>query len=103
VTLSDDGRDLTLKAGRLLIVRLEAIPGTGAGWQVVRNGSPQLKIQGAPVFEPRSSLESGGVEDQIFRFLAQTPGTAELEFHYRRPWEKQGRVAKRFNFRITIE
>jgi predicted secreted protein len=103
VTLSDDGRDVILKTGRSLIVRLEAIPGTGYGWQIVRNGEPQLQLEGAPRFEPRSNVEAGGVEDEVFRFRAQATGVAELECVYRRPWEKQGPGAKRFTIRIVIE
>lgn len=41
VTLSDDRRDITHRVGAKLVVRLEAIPGTGAGWQVSCISSPQ--------------------------------------------------------------
>lgn len=103
VTTEDDGREITIPVGTSVIVRLEAIPGTGYGWQLVRNGSPQLHLEAAPVFEPRSNLEAGGVEDEVFQFRIQLPGTADLEFHYRRSWDKQTPAAKTFRVRITSE
>lgn len=103
VTTEDDGREVTIPVGRLVIVRLEAKPGTGYGWQLVRDGSPQLHMETPPVFEPRSKLEAGGDEDEVFQFRVQMPGTVDLEFHYRRPWDKQSPAAKTFRVRITSE
>jgi inhibitor of cysteine peptidase len=103
VTTEDAGRKVTIPVGSSMIVRLEAKPGTGYGWQLVRDGSPQLHLETPPVFEPRSKLEAGGVEDEVFRFRVQMPGTADLEFHYRRPWDKQTPAAKTFRVRILSE
>jgi predicted secreted protein len=103
VTTPDNGREVTLQSGGSISVRLEAIPGTGYGWQLVRNGSPQLQLEGPARFEPRSNVEAGGVEDEVFRFRAQMTGIAEIEFHYRRPWDKQGPAAKTFTIRIIVE
>jgi inhibitor of cysteine peptidase len=102
-TAQDNGRAVMIPVGSSVIVRLEAIPGTGYGWQLVRNGSPQLQLETPPVFEPRSKLEAGGVEDEVFRFRVQMPGTVDLEFHYRRSWDKQTPAAKTFRVRITSE
>lgn len=102
-TAQDNGREVMIPAGSSVIVRLEAIPGTGYGWQLVHNGSPQLQLEGPPVFEPRSSVEAGGIEDEVFRFRVQLPGTADLEFHYRRPWDRQASAAGTFRIRITSE
>jgi inhibitor of cysteine peptidase len=103
LTTQDDGREVMLPAGSSVIVRLEALPGTGYGWQVTQNGSPSLQLEAPAVFEPKSDVEAGGVEDEIFRFRAQHPGTVNLEFHYRRPWDRQGPAVKTFSVRITIE
>jgi predicted secreted protein len=103
LTTRDDGREVMLPAVSSVIVRLEAIPGTGYGWQVIQNGSPSLQLEAPPVFEPRADVEAGGVEDETFRFRAQHPGTANLEFHYRRPGDGQGLAVKTFSVRITIE
>jgi predicted secreted protein len=103
LTMQDDGREVMLPAGSSVIIRLEALPGTGYGWQIIQNGSPSLQLETPAVFEPRADVEAGGVEDEIFRFRAQHPGTVNLEFHYRRPWDRQGPAAKTFRVRITIE
>lgn len=103
VTAQDAGREVITPVGSSVIVRLETIPGTGSGWQVVQNGAPQLQLEAPARFEPRSGQEAGGVEDEVFRFRVQGPGTAELEFHYRRPWDAPAAVAKIFRIRITSE
>jgi inhibitor of cysteine peptidase len=102
-TGKDDRHEVSVPLGSTVILRLEAIPGTGYGWQLVQDGSPQLQRDGEPRFEPRSDVEAGGVEDEVFRFRAQATGMAELECVYRRPWEKQASGAKRFTIRIMIE
>jgi predicted secreted protein len=103
LTVQDDGREISVPVGNTVVVRLEAIPGTGYGWQVVRNGSPQLRQEGAPVFEPKHRGGEGGTEDEVFQFRVQRPGTTDLEFQYRRPLDSQSTAIKTFKIRITSE
>jgi inhibitor of cysteine peptidase len=103
LTVQDDGHEISVAVGNTVILRLEAIPGTGYGWQIVRNGSPQLQLEGTPVFESRNKIEEGGAEDEVFRFRAQMPGTADLELQYRRPSDSRNPAAKTFKVRITSE
>lgn len=102
-TAKDDRHEVSVPLGSTVVLRLEAVPGTGYGWQLVQDGSPQLQRDGEPHFEPRSDVEAGGIEDEVFRFRAQAAGMAELECVYRRPWEKQASGAKRFTIHIMIE
>ena len=74
LTEQDNGRQLSISAGTQLIFRLEAVPGTGYGWQIVENGFPQLHLERDPVFEPKSQEEAGGLEDEVFRYRAEAPG-----------------------------
>jgi predicted secreted protein len=99
----DHGREVAVPVGSTVILRLEAIPGAGYGWQLSRNESPQLRLVSPPVFEPRSSAEAGGIEDEVFQFRVQMPGTTDLELHYRRPSDSRGPAAKTFKIRITSE
>ena len=103
LTVQDDGRDITMPVSGSLTVRLDTMPGTGYGWQVAQNGSPQLHAEGPARFEPRSKLEAGGAEEEVFQFRARAAGATELEFHYRRPWEKTDASTKTFKVRIKVE
>lgn len=102
-TTQDNGREVMVPVGSSVIVRLEAIPGTGYGWQLVQSGSPRLQLEGPPVFEPRNRVEEGGIEDEVFRFRVRLSGTTDLEFHYRRPWDRQASAARVFRIRLTSE
>jgi inhibitor of cysteine peptidase len=103
LTTLDNGQEVSVSVGNTLVLRLEAKPGTGYGWQVVRNGAPQLQLEGPPQFESRNNVEAGGVEDEVFSFRVQEVGTTEIECQYRRPWDKEGPTADTFRIRITIE
>ena len=103
LTDQDNGQQLSIPTGTQLILRLEAIPGTGFGWQIVENGFPQLHLEKDPVFEPKSQEEAGGLEDEVFRFRAEEPGMVNLELHYRRPWEKDVLASKTFRIQVKVK
>jgi inhibitor of cysteine peptidase len=103
LTTQDNGREVSVGVGNTVVLRLEAIPGTGYGWQVVRNGAPQLQQEGAPVFEPKNRMGEGGAEDEVFQFRVQRSGTTDLELQYRRPSDTRSTAIKTFKIRITSE
>ena len=105
ITGEDNGGEVQVTPGCILILKLEAIPGTGYEWQVVRNAPELLKPLGESVFEPivedTGKEKLGAPENQVFRFIAQRTGTINLELHYIRGWEKE--VAPLKTFRITVK
>ncbi len=103
LTEQDGGGQVTIPIGSKIILKLEAVPGTGYGWQIVRSGSPELQLEGAPVFESKSQAEAGGPEDEVFQFFAQKPGKVELELHYRRPWEKGVIPTRTFTIHVVVD
>ena len=103
LTEQDNGRQVVIPAGTQLVLRLEAVPGTGYGWQVVGKAFPQLQLEGTPVFESKSQEEAGGSEDEVFHFRAQVPGEVELEFHYRRSWEKDVPSTRTFSIHVMVK
>jgi predicted secreted protein len=103
VTQKQDGQEVVLGSGEMLVLRLEAIPGTGYGWQIAMDASPQLVAVGGPVFEPTGTAEAGGVENEVFQFRAQTPGSSHLMLEYRRPWEKRAASTRTFQVRVIVE
>ena len=102
VTQKEDGGEVVLVAGGTLLLRLEAIVGTGYGWQIVRDASPQLKAVGNPKSEASGNTKEGGMEIEVFQFLAHVPGSSDLELQYRRPWEKQVAPAKTYRLRVIV-
>jgi inhibitor of cysteine peptidase len=101
VTDKDDGRQIIIEKGSTLAVRLEATPGTGHSWKLVKINAELLKALGESAFEnPRGGVP-GAIEHQVFRFEAQAFGSSVLEMHYLRPWEKD--VPPLRIYRITVE
>jgi inhibitor of cysteine peptidase len=105
ITEKNNGGQVKIAPGYILILKLEAIPGTGYGWQIAQNDPDLLEPLGESVFEPivgdaKKEL-LGGPEYQVFRFKAQRSGTTILELNYKRAWEKE--VAPLKSFRITVQ
>ena len=103
LTEQDTERVISVDPGALIILRLEAVPGTGFGWQIVEGGFPELQLESSPAFEPKSQKEAGGAEDEVFRFRAKEKGRVNLELHYRRPWEKNVSPLKFFRIQVIIQ
>lgn len=106
ITEGDNKGQVQITLGGILTVRLEAIPGTGYAWHVVRNDASLLKPMGEAVFEPK--LEDtgkkvvGAPEDQVFRFSAQSKGSNVLLLEYVRKWEKKAAPLKTFSVTVQI-
>lgn len=102
VIISDDdaGKEVKVKEGQVLVVKLKSQPGTGYGWELAREAAP-LKLRADPVLEGGDEL-AGGVERQVFRFEAKSTGRAKLELHYRRPFGKDREPKKRFEVKVDV-
>jgi len=90
---ADDGGQVELVLGQMLVVTLESNPTTGYCWELVEEQGSILKQMGKAEFIPSDTGEpplvgAGGWE--IFRFRAVSTGQMNLQLVYHRPWE--GRV-----------
>jgi inhibitor of cysteine peptidase len=106
VTVVDEktAGDVTLKAGGMLEVHLEANHTTGYTWVQVPVEKPVLQKQGKAVYHENPSggkVGVGGVE--IWKFKAVKPGTQNLKFEYRRPWERTASAAKALTFDVAVD
>jgi predicted secreted protein len=102
VTKAQDGRDLELKVGSILVIELPGRGGTGYKWSAVASGAPCLKLMSQttrPVHEGRI----GGPVIQVWRFKAEKPGATEIKMAYYRPWEGVGQAADHFRLKIHIK
>lgn len=105
ITERDNKGNFQIARGGILTVKLEANPGTGYAWHVVRNDPRLLKPIGESVFEPKlvdpRKKIVGAPEDQVFGFRAQGKGSNTLSLEYRRLWEKE--VAPLKTFSVTVQ
>ncbi len=107
VTDKDDGGTVQVALGGMLTVRLEAKPGTGYSWKIVRNDARVLQQHGEATFEPIAKKDRGplvgGPAAQVVAFRALTRGTDILELHYLRQFEKAEQPLRRFSVTVLVK
>lgn len=101
-----DGKTIAVARGKVLVVRLPAIPGTGYAWTPSVDAPGVLEQLGPSTYERAPEGEGeprvGQQELQVFRFRAGAPGAARLELAYARPWEKGVDPLRRFRVTVTV-
>jgi inhibitor of cysteine peptidase len=102
VTEKDDQGKMKITTSQFLVVKLEAQPGTGYGWEIAKNDASKLHQVGKPTYEKKEGDLIGGPETQVFRFRGEAPGTVELELHYKRPFG-ESKPSKTFRVHVVIE
>jgi len=101
---ADNGGQIELELGQILVVTLESNPSTGYQWEILENDESVLKQFGQAEFKPSDTSEqpmvgAGGWE--IFRFKAVSAGQATLELVYHRTWE-DAEPLKTFSIQVTV-
>jgi len=97
----DDGRQIQVEQGQLLIITLESNPTTGYRWEVTESQEPVLRQAGEAEFQAQSDLiGASGVE--TFRFEAAGPGEATLKLIYHRSWEKDVDPLETFSVQVVV-
>jgi len=104
VNEDNNGGEIELNFGKLLVVKLESNPSTGYRWELVENNESILKQFGQAEFEsPETAgppiVGAGGWE--IFRFKAISAGQTNLELVYHRSWEDVEPL-KTFSIQVTV-
>jgi predicted secreted protein len=105
VDADDDGSQVELEQGRILVVTLESNPTTGYRWEQVENQESILEQMGEAEFKPSDTGEppligAGGWE--IFRFKAISAGRMTLQLVYHRPWEEGVEPVKTFSIQVVV-
>jgi inhibitor of cysteine peptidase len=105
VNENDDGGQVELKLGQMLVVTLESNPTTGYRWQQADNPESVLQHIGEAEFKPSQTGEppligAGGLE--IFRFRAVRTGQMTLQLVYHRPWEEGAEPLKTFSLEVVV-
>jgi len=101
----DDGNQVKLEQGQILVVTLESNPTTGYSWEVVEIQESILEQMGEAEFKSSQTGEPplvgvGGWE--IFRFKAISAGQTTLQLVYHRPWEEDVEPLKTFSIQVVV-
>ena len=90
LTEAENGKDILIDRGDLLLVHLPSNRTTGYEWSAVSSKPGKLEELGKPALKQSKSsrdlVGAGGVETWTFRAAAS--GLTTLTFSYARPWEK---------------
>ena len=93
--------NVVLNVGDTLRVILPANPSTGYGWQVAENNSAMLQGSASKNL-PAAQSRRGVPGKQSFTFTTVAPGKERLLLNYRRPWEKDVKLARSYAVEVTI-
>ena len=101
----DDGSQVELGQGQILVVTLESNPTTGYRWELAETQESILQQMGEAEFKQSETGEpplvgAGGWE--IFRFKAISAGQTSLKLVYHRPWEESVEPLKTFSIQVVV-
>ncbi|MCX7679783.1 MAG: protease inhibitor I42 family protein [Spirochaetes bacterium] len=96
-----EGKEIVLKKGDVLCVKLLAQLGTGFAWHIDKT-SPLIKVTEPPLQIPEGKGGPGSADFQIFQLIAKESGKTDIRFEYKRVWEKNPPL-KRFAVAVSIE
>ena len=100
VTEQQSGTTVELSRGQRLVVRLATRAGTGFSWAPVAPNDGVLRL--AKSETRRGPSMPGAPAAQIFTFVPVGPGTADVEFSYRRPWLKDRPATRIYKLRVIV-
>lgn len=104
LTEQDASREVLLKKGELLVVRLPANPTTGYSWNLRISDKGILNQENADYHPSQNNgkrVGAGG--EQYWKFRARKSGTTKLLFSYARPWEKGVPPSSQYQWNVMVK
>ncbi len=101
LTEDDNGKEIPVKIGETVCVKLRAQLGTGFGWQL-ENIPTQIQQKGKPLQFQEKKGGPGSTEFQVFQFTAREAGKADLKLVYKRPWVKDAAPEKSYKVTLSV-
>jgi inhibitor of cysteine peptidase len=103
LTAEDNGGQISLDQGQVLVVSLASNPTTGYRWEVTEVDESILRQEGdaeyvAPEAGATPLVGAGGTE--IFRFVVAGSGQTKLTLAYRRSWEEGVEPVETFSVQV---
>ena len=105
VGLAEDGKQVELRPGQVLVVTLDSNVTTGYSWTVAANDNTVLAAAGDPVYngpEDQKPLVVGAGGTETFRFTASAAGSTTLRLEYHRPWEVDQPAAQAYTLQVVV-
>ncbi len=102
VTEADNHHAVVIAIGDTLVVSLKSTPGTGFSWKIGQIDDKVLRQQGEPQLIKAANPMPGAPATQVFRFVATSGGSIDLELDYVRPWEKSAPPERTFYLGVTV-
>lgn len=102
LTMTDNGKHVTLHVGERLVIGLEGNPSTGYMWEMVHPDPSLLGEQGPVQFKAAASGLVGASGTQTLTFKALKAGETTLTLGYLRPWESGVPPINTFQITVTI-
>ena len=99
---NDNGRQIEIEKGQILVIALEANPTTGYTWEMVESEEDVLQQIGEAEFQPRSKAV-GASGTQTLRFRAVNAGQMGLELVYHRSWEEGVEPLEVFSISVVVK
>ncbi len=99
----DDGRTIDVARGAVVTFALRRASGTGYEWTPAGAADGGLVPRGERVVETPSGEDAGrlgGPRLDVYRFVAESPGTDVVEMQLKRPWETDRAPAR--SVRVTL-
>lgn len=102
IQAEDAGTTFELRKGDVIEITLAGNITTGYTWEWVKPDSSILDLQGEPEYIAESDLVgSAGV--QVFKFVANSVGSEELNLIYHRTFEPDVPPLEEFKVQITVK
>lgn len=103
VAAPPDGGPVVMRVGTPLIVSLPPDPALGYGW-VLTSGSPNMYLIGGPDYTPAPKPPGlvAVANTTAFRFRANDPGPATLEFSWQAPAGQTGAPGRTVRYDVTV-
>lgn len=99
-TDEDAGKTFPMEKDGKFRVKLKSNATTGFQWEVAKSDTKVIKLLDKKYEAPKKAIPGAGGA-QTFEFQAIDAGKTNIEFIYRRPFEKDVKAAK--TYKLTIE
>ena len=103
--IAEDGKQIELRQGQVLVITLASNPTTGYSWAAAAVDTALLAQAGDPVYRGPDDQQTplvGAGGSETFRFTASAAGSTTLRLEYRRPWEKDQPAAQTYTLQVVV-
>ncbi len=103
LTEKDNGREVTVKQGAIINVKLRSNPTTGYDWYIKEKpGNITEKSKTFIQSKTKKGILGVGGET-VFTFKASSKGTGTLVLIYQRKWEEEALNSNKFVIKINVK